>query len=166
MQAGADSCSCPHCDSVCEGQFKGCADVWARGPRAVQVAGPTLAEHLVGNGQLDHSRHVPTGLAGGRTETRDASDPSGNLLASPETPIHAVRMAIEALSTAVTHQQSIVTQLVNGYSDFRRKSENESLLRAVKTVLKGALQRLEGGLREDMARDSNASTRWRGRFRS
>jgi hypothetical protein len=54
----------------------------------------------------------------------------------------------------MAHQQTVVTQLVNGYSELRRTSENESLLLAVRTVVEGALQRLEGGLREDMARDS------------
>jgi len=40
MRAGRDSCSCPECGVVCEGQFDGCPDVWARGPRLVRAPDP------------------------------------------------------------------------------------------------------------------------------
>ncbi len=83
-----------------------------------------------------------------------SSDTALNVVAWPQAPMHAVRMELEALSAAMAHQQAVLSQLVNGYSDLRRASEKESLLSAVRTVLEGPLQRLEASLREDVARDS------------
>ncbi len=40
MAAGEAACECPRCGIVCEGQFKGCATVWAAGPRAVVLVRP------------------------------------------------------------------------------------------------------------------------------
>lgn len=40
MTAGATSCSCTVCGTVCTGRFAGCAAVWARGPREVAVDAP------------------------------------------------------------------------------------------------------------------------------
>jgi hypothetical protein len=34
MQATSDSCTCSVCGTVCRGRFKGCAAVWAAGPRS------------------------------------------------------------------------------------------------------------------------------------
>ncbi len=162
MQPGENACSCPHCDSVCEGQFKGCADVWVRGPRAVQVASPALFEQIVENGQVDGSGSGATigplvsdgRPAGGGTVTREAPDTALNVLAWPDMPVKAVRAELEALSTAMAQQQAVVSQLVNGYGDLRRASENESLLLVVRTVVEGAVERFEAARREDSARDS------------
>jgi hypothetical protein len=35
MRAGERACACPECGVVCQGQFDGCPDVWARGPRPI-----------------------------------------------------------------------------------------------------------------------------------
>ncbi len=43
MTAGATSCSCTVCGTVCTGRFAGCAAVWARGPREVSVDAPHFA---------------------------------------------------------------------------------------------------------------------------
>ncbi len=44
MRAGEGACACPECGVVCEGQFDGCPDVWARGPRPVSLTiTPALA---------------------------------------------------------------------------------------------------------------------------
>lgn len=43
MTAGATSCSCTVCGTVCTGRFAGCAAVWARGPRAVAVDAPRVS---------------------------------------------------------------------------------------------------------------------------
>ena len=45
MRAGERACACPECGVVCEGQFDGCPDVWARGPRpvALTVTGAAIA---------------------------------------------------------------------------------------------------------------------------
>ena len=51
MTAGATSCSCEICGTVCTGRFAGCSAVWARGPREVAVNAPHLGKFE--NGQLD-----------------------------------------------------------------------------------------------------------------
>ncbi len=43
MAAGATSCTCTVCGTVCTGRFAGCAAVWARGPREVAVNAPHFA---------------------------------------------------------------------------------------------------------------------------
>lgn len=43
MTAGATSCTCTVCGTVCTGRFAGCAAVWARGPREVAVDAPHFA---------------------------------------------------------------------------------------------------------------------------
>lgn len=35
MVAGDSACTCPECETVCKGRFRGCEEVWARGPREV-----------------------------------------------------------------------------------------------------------------------------------
>ncbi len=37
MRAGEQACACPECGVVCHGQFDGCPDVWARGPRPISL---------------------------------------------------------------------------------------------------------------------------------
>lgn len=37
MRAGERACACPECGVICQGQFDGCPDVWARGPRPVAL---------------------------------------------------------------------------------------------------------------------------------
>ncbi|MDQ3679189.1 MAG: hypothetical protein M3378_01330 [Actinomycetota bacterium] len=44
MTAGESSCHCRQCGVVCEGQFTGCATVWANGPREVVLARPDAQE--------------------------------------------------------------------------------------------------------------------------
>jgi hypothetical protein len=39
MVAADDRCACPACGAVCRGRFRGCPEVWNRGPQAVSVAG-------------------------------------------------------------------------------------------------------------------------------
>ena len=162
MQAGVNACVCPDCDSVCEGQFKGCADVWARGPRPVEIKSSTLANgHVAGNGQLDSALNrsaqpvSPGGaLSGGVTSARSGTDARSKVVAWPEASTHVLRTELEALSRIVTDQQGVVTQLVAAYSDLRRDPGHEALLLLVRKVVEDALGRHEALLREEMARDS------------
>jgi len=52
MVAGATSCSCTICGTVCTGRFAGCNAVWARGPKQVAVNAPHFAATTEG-GKLD-----------------------------------------------------------------------------------------------------------------
>ena len=58
MTAGATSCSCEVCGTVCTGRFAGCAAVWARGPREVAVNAPHVGSSERGTIDLTLS---PTG---------------------------------------------------------------------------------------------------------
>ena len=95
MTAGATSCSCTICGTVCRGRFAGCAAVWARGPREVPVDAPRFAgveaktspDFALGDGdarwrvplepltrptpavrQVEVPRLVPNGNGNGRSE--------------------------------------------------------------------------------------------------
>lgn len=46
MTAGSSSCSCEVCGAVCTGRFRGCADVWDKGPRHVAASGPGSSHRL------------------------------------------------------------------------------------------------------------------------
>lgn len=162
MQAGVNACVCPDCDSVCEGQFKGCADVWARGPRSVEIESSTPANgHVAGNGRVEsaliHSTQArSSGGASpeGTTSAGSGTEASSKVVDWPEASTHGLRTELEALSRAVTHQQGVVTQLVTAYSELRRDPEHEPLLVLVRKVVEDALGRHEALLREEMARDS------------
>ena len=47
MRAGEAACECPQCGIVCEGQFNGCATVWAAGPREVVLVRPEWRAEVV-----------------------------------------------------------------------------------------------------------------------
>jgi len=44
MRAGERACACPDCGVICQGQFDGCPDVWARGPRPVTFSATATIE--------------------------------------------------------------------------------------------------------------------------
>ena len=70
MQAGERACACPECGVVCQGQFDGCPDVWARGPRpvpltvtgAAAIAAPRVRALAAGpvSGQATEAPDPPT----------------------------------------------------------------------------------------------------------
>lgn len=163
MVPGQDACTCSHCDSVCEGRFTACADVWARGPRPVQLTGPALpADPLSDNGSLDHfhgwvstERVVSNGGSPAmQTRTSLGTDASLDALDWPEGSVRVLRTELDDLARAMTRQQAVLTELVSAYGDLRRAPDQESLLVLVRTVVEDALLRHQSTLREDMAGDS------------
>lgn len=52
MRAGEAACECPQCGIVCEGQFNGCATVWAAGPREVVLVRPEWRAEVTAEEQL------------------------------------------------------------------------------------------------------------------
>ena len=44
MRAGERACACPDCGVICQGQFDGCPDVWARGPRPLTFSATATIE--------------------------------------------------------------------------------------------------------------------------
>jgi hypothetical protein len=76
MRAGERACSCPECGVVCEGQFDGCPEVWARGPRPVTLADPVIDAPRV------------RALTAGRDPSRAEADaPPGNGHTAPFRPL-------------------------------------------------------------------------------
>ena len=163
MQAGESACVCKLCDSVCEGQFNGCGDVWARGPRPVHVASTTGASDLFKeNGHVNGSAGPPPTAppvsedraAGRPPQVHQPTNANFSVLDRPETSMHALRTDLGALGTAMSNQQAVVTQLIGAYSDLRRAPESESLLGTVKAAVEEALARHEASGRESMMRDA------------
>lgn len=72
MRAGERACACPECGVVCQGQFDGCPDVWARGPRPLTLT-------------LNPSIEAPRvrALAAGPTQTQ----PTSSTPAPPAPPV-------------------------------------------------------------------------------
>ena len=163
MQAGESACVCKLCDSVCEGQFNGCGDVWARGPRPVHVASTTGASDLFKeNGHVNGSASPPLTAppvsedeaAEGPPQVHQPTNANFSVLDRPDTSMHALRADLGALGTAMSNQQAVVTQLIGAYSDLRRAPESESLLGTVKAAVEEALARHEASRRESMMRDA------------
>jgi hypothetical protein len=75
MRAGERACACPECGVVCQGQFDGCPDVWARGPRPVTF---TM------NATIDAPR--VRALAAGPAPVRPAA-PAAQLPPAPPPPV-------------------------------------------------------------------------------
>ena len=69
MRAADQRCVCPGCGAVCRGRFQGCAEVWKRGPQAVNLVskaatGRSTARARSGLGpegreQPDHLTRLP-----------------------------------------------------------------------------------------------------------
>lgn len=53
MRAGADACSCPECQTVCQGHFGGCSAVWARGPVEVTLSSSPSSVRVVTEEPVD-----------------------------------------------------------------------------------------------------------------
>jgi hypothetical protein len=138
MQAGEQSCICPECSAVCEGQFNGCSDVWARGPRPVQIVTATSSEVHTGNGQFRSPRNAGGGAyeltsdqvhphggveqeqvpiaAAGHLNVSDVHDPS----------LTALRTELHTLCSAMSQQQALLTELLAAYAE-SRKAPDDSL---------------------------------------
>ncbi len=157
MQAGEDSCACPECDSVCEGRFKGCVAVWARGPRPVEVASsPVLPGHPAANGAGGSAPVPPTDPAFA-FERPEEQPPR---LGGGEASLHlvgwadasTVRGEVDALSRGVSHQQALVSQLIDAYSDLRGSVKDERLAAIVRSTVEELLGCHQASIETEMAR--------------
>lgn len=83
MRAGESACHCPQCGVVCEGQFNGCATVWAAGPREVVLVRPEARVADLGVGANGAST---PGVNGVQVQvTNGAGEPVATVEAAPIT---------------------------------------------------------------------------------
>lgn len=133
MRAGERACSCPECGVVCQGQFDGCPEVWARGPRPVALTvtptaainaprvralapGPDAAQapaHAAGsNGyaaQAPPPPPPPPPRAAATAQPRQATE----VLKWFEDAFDELRNELHAVVSSVTRQQAMMAELLD-----------------------------------------------------
>lgn len=96
VQAGRSACHCPVCGVVCEGQFAGCATVWANGPRTVNLVQPGERATRLG---LGYRRLAITDVAVAVAE--EATDVSEEGEAGSEDAVARVEESVAVIPGAV-----------------------------------------------------------------
>jgi hypothetical protein len=136
MRAGEQSCTCPECGVVCHGQFDGCPDVWARGPRPVVLtvapsidaprvraltAGPVASAgadappppsngHGAGGPPPPPPPPPPSGQSGSATT---GGDSRSEILRWFEDAFDELRNELHAVASTVTRQQAMLAELLD-----------------------------------------------------
>lgn len=95
MVAGAASCSCGRCGTVCQGRFNGCAEVWARGPRYVAFVRPAAG----GAGVTPPAPPAPPAAE------EAAAEAGGDTLDSLRVALDAVRAELREMGEVLRRQQ-------------------------------------------------------------
>lgn len=143
MRAGERACACPECGVICQGQFDGCPDVWARGPRPIALtvapaieaprvralaAGPeparasvnasTVAPAATSNGAGNGSANGNAGYAGPppsppRSEPGQSGGSRTEILQWFEDAFDELRNELHALASTVTRQQAMLAELLD-----------------------------------------------------
>jgi hypothetical protein len=114
MRAGESACLCRECGVVCEGQFNGCAAVWAAGPREVVLArsGPEALDV------------APEPLAAAQTAHQSRERVVGWLQDSFE----GLSAQMRVLSDAVNRQQQVLGDMTEAQAAAARLSELADVL--------------------------------------
>jgi hypothetical protein len=160
MQARENACVCPQCEAVCEGQFNGCPDVWARGPRPVQLAMPTVKnDHVNGD-----RREVPLAPTSGvelvlerqpadeTSESRIQAEARSHLLQWVELSVTGMRSELHALASEMGRQHAMLNQLLEARQAERRQTPlTESVPQVLKTAMADASTRQRTELAEALA---------------
>lgn len=158
MRAGQTACSCPECGVVCEGQFDGCPDVWARGPRLLPVDEPDPSEAMVAFGRPRHTERppsddfspaMPSPLNG---DTFDDPPTNRTMVASledePRTEVFrwfeeafdGLRNELRALAGGLTQQQAMMNELMESrQADLRLAVLAESIPALVDDAVRKAM---------------------------
>lgn len=143
MRAGERACACPECGVICQGQFDGCPDVWARGPRPIaltvapaieaprvralaagpeparaSVNAPTVAPAATSNGAGNGSANGNAGYAGPppsppRSEPGQSGGSRTEILQWFEDAFDELRNELHALASTVTRQQAMLAELLD-----------------------------------------------------
>lgn len=101
MVAGADSCSCEQCGTVCRGKFPACDAVWERGPRQVTLVRPVVSGHAM-TGEVAVGA-LALGPAQGTTP-----DTAEDTLDWLRLALDGVRADLRALTETVRRQQELL----------------------------------------------------------
>lgn len=138
MVAGERACACPECGVVCQGQFDGCPEVWARGPRPVALtlapainaprvralaAGPTPSQAqapptgAASNGHSSHSAPPPPPPPPPPPQSArppgNAADSRTEILQWFEDAFGELRNELHAVVSTVTRQQAMLAELLD-----------------------------------------------------
>lgn len=173
MRAGERACACPECGVVCEGQFDGCPDVWARGPRpltltaspaidAPQVralaSGPAPAPPTTpSNGNSNWNGYSASAPPPPPPRAETASPGSGGTSRSEilqwfEDAFDELRNELHAVVTTVTRQQAMLAELLDSReAELRVVMVAESLPELAGEAAAKALADHSGGLAETVA---------------
>jgi hypothetical protein len=137
MRAGERACACPECGVVCEGQFDGCPDVWARGPRPVALtvtgaaiaaprvralsAGPATAQASEATVPPANGHSVPPppqpppspGPSARPGSQDQGGDSRTEILRWFEDAFDELRNELHAVASTVTRQQAMLAELLD-----------------------------------------------------
>ncbi len=124
MVPGIGACSCATCGTVCTGRFRGCPDVWERGPQPVVLAGrrpappagatPTTRTGAVGNGLGTSAGAGPrpgTGASRGQGQGLGAASPDTGVRGLSDKLLALLVEEIRALRGEVTRQGEEMARL-------------------------------------------------------
>jgi DNA-binding SARP family transcriptional activator len=169
MKAGAASCTCTVCDTVCTGKFSGCPEVFARAvPVATPVAGPGSGP---GAGPPPARAAVSRPAPPPAPSPRPAPAAAGAMLSRENgarvlhwmrAEFDGVKSQLHAMASSLAHQQALVADLAAN----RGVDMNGALaeLEGSATQLRTAASRMRrdaGGLQEDGAELRRESARLR-----
>ncbi len=160
MQAGASACSCPMCGVVCEGQFAGCATVWANGPRPVSLVRPEVQPTAPGSGQRPSYLAEPVVGVGASPVPSAAASPSPagpagtDVLGWLQESFDGLHARLRVISDAVSRQQESLTSVSEVSAVAARLSELSDTLpdrigEAVREALAAGRSGEEGRLGPD-----------------
>lgn len=139
MVAGADSCACEQCGTVCRGRFPACDEVWARGPRQVTLVRPVHAVRVGGTGS-------PAAVAalGPGPEQMPGSDPVEEADSIAVT-LEGLRAELRELRDLLARQQELLDERAAAdLASGRLVALVESLPGSIGTAVSRALARAAG----------------------
>src|SRR5215212_4650244 len=177
MRAGERACACPECGVSCQGQFDGCPDVWARGPRPVAltvapaIEAPRVRALAAGPDPSGASVNAPTAAA---PTSNGNGNGNGNYAGPPPSPPHTepaqsggsrteilqwfedafdeLRNELHALASTVTRQQAMLAELLDSReAELRVVMVAESLPELVGEAAAKALSDQSDGLADVVA---------------
>lgn len=128
MTAGASSCHCATCGTVCEGRFTGCPVVWERGPRDVLLPRPP-AERERERALGARAALPPAPSPNGRHPEATGPGPADHV-ASLRAAVEGLRGEVAVLAEAVRAQGVALARLVEVDRSARPDGREASQARA------------------------------------
>ena len=179
MRAGERACACPECGVICQGQFDGCPEVWARGPRPVAltiapaIEAPRVRALAAGPDPSRASVNAPTAAAATSNGNGNGNGSGNGGYAGPPPPraepaqggssrtevlqwfegaFDDLRNELHALASTVTRQQAMLAELLDSReAELRVVMVAESLPELVGEAAAKALTDQSDGLADVVA---------------